>query len=178
MKSLFKLLIYFIIGLLIYNGCSSKSDTNNEKKSENKQTQSTSSNTRKLPQQEAIEDKASAEENRKNVLSEIEQYKTGLTYEQMAREPKTYFATKGIFTGKVVQVLKGDLFHTMRLAINGDYNKMIKVDYANEATIKNVLEGDNITVYGTFEGETSYTSTSGTKISLPQVHGLLIDINK
>lgn len=96
----------------------------------------------------------------------------------MAREPKTYFATKGIFTGKVVQVLKGDLFHTMRLAINGDYNKMIKVDYANEATIKNVLEGDNITVYGTFEGETSYTSTSGTKISLPQVHGLLIDINK
>lgn len=38
MKSLFKLLIYFIIGLLIYNGCSSKSDTNNEKKSENKQT--------------------------------------------------------------------------------------------------------------------------------------------
>ena len=53
---------------------------------------------------------------------------------------------------------------------------MVKVDYANEASAKNVLEGDNITVYGIFEGESSYTSTSGAKITLPQIHGLLIEI--
>jgi dtxA protein len=100
------------------------------------------------------------------VLEEIDQCKTGLTYEQMAREPKTYFATKGIFTGKVV-IVKGDLFHTMRLAIGGDYKKMVRVDYVTEARSKNVLEDDTITVYGTFEGGNSYTSTSGAKIILP-----------
>ena len=176
-KSLLTLSLYFIIGLLILGGCSNNSNSNNNKENQNKQTQTSSSTTKKTSQQQTAEDKVSAEENRKNVLEEIDQYRTGLTYEQMAREPKEYFATKGIFTGKVVQISEGDLFHTMRLAINGDYNKMIKVDYATEACAKHILEGDNITVYGIFDGETSYTSTSGTKSSLPQMQGLLIDIN-
>lgn len=175
-KPLIKLLIYLIIGLFIWVSCSSGSNSDKNEENKNKQNQSTSSTGNKTPQQQAAEEKVSAEQNKKNVLEEIEQYKTGLTFEQMAREPKAYFATKGIFTGKVVQVVKGDLFHTMRLAIDGDYKKMVKVDYANEASSKNVLEGDNITVYGIFEGESSYTSTSGAKITLPQIHGLLIDI--
>lgn len=176
-KSLFTLSLYFTIGLNIIVGCSSNSSSDNNKEKTNEQTQSTFSTTKKIPQQESADDKVSVEENRKNVLEEIDQYKTGLTYEQMTREPKTYFATKGIFTGKVVQILKGDLFRTMKLAINGDYNKIIKVDYAIEASSRNILEGDNITVYGIFEGESSHTSTAGTKVSLPQIHGLLIDIN-
>lgn len=175
-KSLIKLLIYLIIGLFIWVSCSSGSNSDKNDENKNKQNQSTSSTGNKTPQQQAAEEKVSAEQNKKNVLEEIEQYKTGLTFEQMAREPKGYFATKGIFTGTVVQVVKGDLFHTMRLAIDGDYKKMVKVDYANEASSKNVLEGDNITVYGIFEGESSYTSTSGAKITLPQIHGLLIEI--
>lgn len=175
-KSLIKLIIYFFIGIFIFVSCSSGLYLDEKKETTNKQDQTTTSTGKKTPQQQAAEEKVSAEQNRKNVLEEIEQYKTGLTFEQMAREPKEYYATKGIFTGKVVQIVKGDLFHTMRLAIDGDYKKMVKVDYANEASSKNILEGDNITVYGIFEGESSYTSTSGVKITLPQIHGLLIDI--
>lgn len=117
-----------------------------------------------------------AEENRKNVLEELDQYQTGLTYEQIASDPETYFATKGIFSGRVDQVVKGREFHTMRLAIDGDYTKMVKVDFVTEASSRNVLKGDHVTVYGVFEGENTYTSTSGSKITLPQIHGLLIEI--
>ena len=120
--------------------------------------------------------KVTAEENRKNVLEELDQYQTGLTYEQIASDPETYFATKGIFSGRVDQIIKGREFHTMRLAINGDYTQMVKVDFVTEASSRNVLKGDNVTVYGVFEGENTYTSTSGAKITLPQIYGLLIEI--
>lgn len=172
-RPLLKLALYFFIGLFIWVSCSSDSNSDKKEESQNKQTPTTNEKT----QQKVADVKVTAEENRKNVLEELDQYQTGLTYEQIASDPETYFATKGIFSGRVDQVVKGDLFHTMRLAIDGDYKKMVKVDYANEASSKNVLEGDNITVYGIFEGESSYTSTSGAKITLPQIHGLLIDIN-
>ena len=160
-RPLLKLALYFFIGLFIWVSCSSDSNSDKKEESQNKQT----SNTKKTQ-----------EENRQNVLEELDQYQTGLTYEQIASDPETYFATKGIFSGRVDQIIKGREFHTMRLAINGDYTQMVKVDFVTEASSRNVLKGDNVTVYGVFEGENTYTSTSGAKITLPQIHGLLIEI--
>lgn len=171
-RSLLKLALYFFIGLFIWVSCSS--DSNSDKKEDSKNNQT--STTKKTPQQQVADVKVTAEENRKNVLEELDQYQTGLTYEQIASDPETYFATKGIFSGRVDQIIKGREFHTMRLAINGDYTQMVKVDFVTEASSRNVLKGDNVTVYGVFEGENTYTSTSGAKITLPQIHGLLIEI--
>lgn|GEM_PF-1501995 len=171
-RPLLKLALYFFIGLFIWVSCSSDSNSDKKEESQNKQT----STTKKTPQQQVADVKVTAEENRKNVLEELDQYQTGLTYEQIASDPETYFATKGIFSGRVDQIIKGKEFHTMRLAIDGDYTKMVKVDFVTEASSRNVLKGDNVTVYGVFEGENTYTSTSGAKITLPQIHGLLIEI--
>lgn len=171
-RPLLKLALYFFIGLFIWVSCSSDSNSDKKEESQNKQT----STTKKIPQQQVADVKVTAEENRKNVLEELDQYQTGLTYEQIASDPETYFATKGIFSGRVDQIIKGKEFHTMRLAIDGDYTKLVKVDFVTEASSRNVLEGDNVTVYGIFEGENTYTSTSGAKITLPQIHGLLIEI--
>ena len=171
-RPLLKLALYFFIGLFIWVSCSSDSNSDKKEESQNKQT----STTKKTPQQQVADVKVTAEENRKNVLEELDQYQTSLTYEQIASDPETYFATKGIFSGRVDQVVKGREFHTMRLAIDGDYTKMVKVDFVTEASSRNVLKGDNVTVYGVFEGENTYTSTSGAKITLPQIHGLLIEI--
>lgn len=169
-RSLLKLALYFFIGLFIWVSCSSDSNSDKKEEGQNKQT------TNEKTQQKVADVKVTAEENRKNVLEELDQYQTGLTYEQIASDPETYFATKGIFSGRVDQVVKGREFHTMRLAIDGDYTKMVKVDFVTEASSRNVLKGDNVTVYGVFEGENTYTSTSGAKITLPQIHGLLIEI--
>ena len=171
-RPLLKLALYFFIGLFIWVSCSSDSNSDKKEESQIKQT----STTKKTPQQQVADVKVTAEENRKNVLEELDQYQTGLTYEQIASDPETYFATKGIFSGRVDQIIKGKEFHTMRLAIDGDYTKMVKVDFVTEASSRNVLKGDNVTVYGVFEGENTYTSTSGAKITLPQIHGLLIEI--
>ena len=171
-RPLLKLALYFFIGLFIWVSCSS--DSNSDKKEDSKNNQT--STTKKTPQQQVADVKVTAEENRKNVLEELDQYQTGLTYEQIASDPETYFATKGIFSGRVDQIIKGREFHTMRLAINGDYTQIVKVDFVTEASSRNVLKGDNVTVYGVFEGENTYTSTSGAKITLPQIHGLLIEI--
>lgn len=171
-RPLLKLALYFFIGLFIWVSCSSDSNSDKKEESQNKQT----SNTKKTPQQQVVDVKVTPEENRQNVLEELDQYQTGLTYEQIASDPETYFATKGIFSGRVDQIIKGREFHTMRLAINGDYTQMVKVDFVTEASSRNVLKGDNVTVYGVFEGENTYTSTSGAKITLPQIHGLLIEI--
>lgn len=171
-RPLLKLALYFFIGLFIWISCSSDSNSDKKEESQNKQT----STTKKTPQQQVADVKVTPEENRQNVLEELDQYQTGLTYEQIASDPETYFATKGIFSGRVDQIIKGREFHTMRLAINGDYTQMVKVDFVTEASSRNVLKGDNVTVYGVFEGENTYTSTSGAKITLPQIHGLLIEI--
>jgi len=171
-RSLLKLALYFFIGLFIWVSCSSDSNSDKKEEGQNKQTTTTNEKT----QQKVADVKVTAEENRKNVLEELDQYQTGLTYEQIASDPETYFATKGIFSGRVDQVVKGREFHTMRLAIDGDYTKMVKVDFVTEASSRNVLKGDHVTVYGVFEGENTYTSTSGSKITLPQIHGLLIEI--
>ncbi|WP_314990088.1 hypothetical protein [uncultured Gemella sp.] len=171
-RPLLKLALYFFIGLFIWVSCSSDSNSDKKEESQNKQT----STTKKTPQQQVADVKVTPEENRQNVLEELDQYQTGLTYEQIASDPETYFATKGIFSGRVDQIIKGREFHTMRLAINGDYTQMVKVDFVTEASSRNVLKGDNVTVYGVFEGENTYTSTSGAKITLPQIHGLLIEI--
>ena len=171
-RPLLKLALYFFIGLFIWVSCSSDSNSDKKEESQNKQT----STTKKTPQQQVADVKVTPEENRQNVLEELDQYQTGLTYEQIASDPETYFATKGIFSGRVDQIIKGKEFHTMRLAIDGDYTKMVKVDFVTEASSRNVLKGDNVTVYGVFEGENTYTSTSGAKITLPQIHGLLIEI--
>ena len=171
-RPLLKLALYFFIGLFIWVSCSSDSNSDKKEESQNKQT----STTKKTPQQQVADVKVTPEENRQNVLEELDQYQTGLTYEQIASDPETYFATKGIFSGRVDQIIKGREFHTMRLAIHGDYTQMVKVDFVTEASSRNVLKGDNVTVYGVFEGENTYTSTSGAKITLPQIHGLLIEI--
>ena len=171
-RSLLKLALYFFIGLFIWVSCSSDSNSDKKEEGQNKQTTTTNEKT----QQKVADVKVTAEENRKNVLEELDQYQTGLTYEQIASDPETYFATKGIFSGRVDQIVKGREFHTMRLAIDGDYTKMVKVDFVTEASSRNVLKGDHVTVYGVFEGENTYTSTSGSKITLPHIHGLLIEI--
>ena len=121
-RPLLKLALYFFIGLFIWVSCSSDSNSDKKEESQNKQT----STTKKTPQQQVADVKVTAEENRKNVLEELDQYQTGLTYEQIASDPETYFATKGIFSGRVDQIIKGKEFHTMRLAIDGDYTKISK----------------------------------------------------
>lgn len=54
-------------------------------------------------------------------------YKTGITFDNISRNPKDYEGKLVYFTGEVVQLMEGDDENQIRLAVDGDYDKMILV---------------------------------------------------
>lgn len=65
----------------------------------------------------------------------------------------------------------------LRVAIDGDSNKVVLVSYEPSIMASRILEGDNITFYGTYFGIVTYESTMGAQISVPYVQAEIIDIN-
>lgn len=97
-------------------------------------------------------------------------YSTKITYDQLARTPADYKWEKVAFTGQVVQLLEGDSNFNLRVAIDGDYDQMVLVVYDPDIMDgSRVLEDDKITFYGESVGTTTYQSTMGGKITIPQI---------
>lgn len=122
-------------------------------------------------------EKKQQEEKEKIAAEAKKDYDSGITYDQLAREPETYLGRKVKFSGKVLQVTKGDNIISIRLAVDGDYKKVILIEYVPSIVSKNVLEDDQITVSGISAGEISYTATSGAKITIPGMIANYIDFN-
>lgn len=103
-------------------------------------------------------------------------YKTGITYEQVARTPDDYEGKKVQFTGKVIQVIEDKSETQIRLAVDGDSDNIILVGF--DPDILNgsrVLEDDLVTVSGTSVGTVSYKSTMGGKITIPAMAAKIIN---
>ena len=122
-------------------------------------------------------EKKKQQEKQKQEEVEKKGYDSGITYEQISREPKTYIGKKVKFSGKVLQVSKSDSSVHLRIAVNDNYKNVILVEYNPSISSKNVLEDDKITVSGTFGGEISYKATSGATISVPGMIAKHIDFN-
>lgn len=125
------------------------------------------------------EQNAKAEEARKEKeKQEKNKYNTNLTYDEIARNPEKTLLKNCKFVGKVVQVIEGDGINNLRVAINDNYDKVMLVEYDPSILDSRILENDNVTLYGTSLGTTSYTSTMGAKITIPAMVADKIDINK
>lgn len=97
-------------------------------------------------------------------------YKTGITFDNISRNPKDYEGKLVYFTGEVVQLMEGDDENQIRLAVDGDYDKMILIGYDPEITTSRILEDDNIEIYGMSVGIFQYESVLGQTISIPAVY--------
>lgn len=107
--------------------------------------------------------------------AEANKYNTGITYDQLARDPDTYMGKLLHLTGKVIQVVEGDTETDLRVAIDGDYNNVVLVVYDPTTRSTRILEDDKVTFYGLSLGTQSYTSTLGGKITVPLVQADKID---
>lgn len=96
-------------------------------------------------------------------------YDTGITYDNLARNPDDYEGEKVKFYGKVLQVIEGDGTVQIRLAVNDDYDTVLLGEYDSSIVTSRVLEDDEITIYGTSAGLISYESTMGGTITIPAV---------
>ena len=95
-------------------------------------------------------------------------YDTGITYDQLSRNPEDYMGEKVKFSGHVLQVIEGDTI-MLRVATDGKYDDVILVSYSPSIVSSRVLEDDKITVYGTSAGLFTYESTGSGDISIPHI---------
>ncbi|MBQ3471977.1 MAG: zinc-ribbon domain-containing protein [Clostridia bacterium] len=98
-------------------------------------------------------------------------------YSELARNPDAYTGKSLTYKGKVIQVIEGDTETQHRIAVNGNYDKVIFVGYPKNMVASRVLEDDYVTVYGTSLGLYSYQSTMGGKITIPALYLDRIEIN-
>lgn len=108
--------------------------------------------------------------------AEKNKYENGPTYNEVARNPDDHMLKLGKFKGKVVQVMEGDTHNNLRVAVDGNYDKMLLVEYDPKLLSQRILEDDYITVYGMNMGIYSYESTMGAKISIPSMLAQKIDM--
>ena len=115
------------------------------------------------------EEKAKKEEEAKG-------YDTGITYDELARNPDNNKGKKVTFTGKVIQVIRGDGEDQFRVSVKDDYNKVIFVTYTPKDGENKILENDKVVIRGVSVGEISYTSTMGGKMSIPGIEAHSIEV--
>lgn len=104
---------------------------------------------------------------------EIASYNTGITYENLARNPDTYKNQKVSFYGKILQVIKGDDYSHFRFAIDDNYDQVIYIEISEDQLSNNrILEDDYITIRGLSYGEYTYKSALSGDVTVP---GVIVD---
>lgn len=96
-------------------------------------------------------------------------YNTGITYSKLARNPDKYEGKKVKFKGQVMQISEGLLSNVIRLAVGGDYDKVLYLNVSESLTEERILEDDWITIYGVSDGIETYTTVMGANVSIPSV---------
>ena len=91
----------------------------------------------------------------------------------MARNPDTYLAEKVKFSGRIIQVMKGEEHSQFRFAVDDNYDQVLYIEISEDQLSNNrLLEDDYITIRGTSYGEYTYTSALGGEITVP---GVVVD---
>lgn len=191
-KSWYKLpqlwvLVGFIVMLGVFIAVSSNNEqSNSERSSESKSTKAKKASEKakessmlasyKSSSSSSVAASYAAASSSKAAEQEPNQYKTGVTFDQIARTPDDYEGKKIDFTGKVLQVMEEDDYTEIRLAVDGDYDNVILVDVdSNIMNGSRILEDDLVTVSGVSDGTTTYESTSGANITIPAMTAKIIN---
>lgn len=125
----------------------------------------------RIEKEKLEQQKKEQEEKEKN------KYNTDVSYDKINRNPEETLMKNCKFNGKVVQVMEGADKNNLRVAVDGDYDKIILVEYSKDLLDSRIVEKDNVTLYGVSCGTTSYTSTFGASITIPSMLADKIDIN-
>ena len=75
-------------------------------------------------------------------------------------------------TGEIIQIMENDKGGVMRVALDGDYDKVIFVNYLGS---NDFVEDDYVTVYGYCDGSYTYTSTIGASVTLPRIDAMYLE---
>ncbi|WP_304652432.1 hypothetical protein [uncultured Ligilactobacillus sp.] len=97
-----------------------------------------------------------------------------MNYTEFLRNPKQYEKKMVKFTGVVAQY--DDANSRMLVAFNGDPDQLVYVGLAKSVnTDQRFLDGDNVTLYGSFRGVNPYSTNDGRDNYVPWVYAIKID---
>lgn len=120
--------------------------------------------------EEASKEASRAAEEASKEAAERMGYETGITFDQLARNPDDYEGQKVKFTGKVLQVIEGSgTKNQIRMSTKGNWDNVIYCEYEKSIVSSRILEDDKITIYGRSAGLLSYESTGSGVITLPSI---------
>lgn len=114
------------------------------------------------------EEARKAEEER--LAEEAKGYETGITYKQLSRTPDQYEGQKVKFTGRVLQVLEGTDYNSIRMSTSGRYDNVVYGVYSPTLLNVRLLEEDKITIYGVSRGLYTYETVMGGTVTLPLIN--------
>ena len=122
---------------------------------------------------QAAEDKADAEAQAKAQaeaeakLKNPANYRTDITYDQLAQTPDAYYSEMIAMSGRVIQVMQGEGSSQMLVAVDDKEGAVIFLGYESNITESGISENALIKFYGTAAGTISYDSTIGETITVP-----------
>lgn len=104
-----------------------------------------------------------------------------IPYEDLARQTEKYVGQKAKFNGQIIQVQE-KFGNEIILRVNvtkGEYDiykDTIWINYKYKEGESRVLENDIINVWGEIKGRKSYSTILGSKITIPELDGVVIEI--
>lgn len=107
----------------------------------------------------------------------IESYNTGITFDNLARNPEDYINKKVKFSGRVIQVMENGDSTDLRVVIDNNHDNVVLVSYKSSIINNRVLEKDSITFLGNSEGLKTYTTIHGSNVTIPLINVDRIEIN-
>lgn len=122
---------------------------------------------------QAAEEKANAEAQAKAQaeaeakLKDPANYRTDITYDQLAQAPDAYYSEMIAMSGRVIQVMQGEGSSQMLVAVDDQEGAVIFLGYESNIAESGVSENILIKFYGTAAGTISYDSTIGETITVP-----------
>ncbi|MBE5803821.1 MAG: hypothetical protein E7316_04845 [Clostridiales bacterium] len=93
---------------------------------------------------------------------------TSANYEEYARNANDHLYEKIRFAGEVLQVAeRSNRENVYRIAVDSDYDCAFYVEYTLPQDAPRILEDDVVVLSGTYYGLFSYSTTIGTKVTIP-----------
>lgn len=131
---------------------------------------------------QAAEEKANAEAQAKAQaeaeakLKDPANYRTDITYDQLAQAPDAYYSEMIAMSGRVIQVMQGEGSSQILVAVDDKEGAVIFLGYESNIAESGVLENTLIKFYGTAAGTISYDSTIGETITVPAAFVNMIEL--
>lgn len=99
-----------------------------------------------------------------------------IQYDSASRYPSSYKGDNVSFNGRVLQVMSGWGETSYRISSRGRWNNVVYVTIKNSDITTPIIEDDNVTVYGKYDGNYTYKSILGASITIPSVTAEKINV--